>query len=97
MYENTTAGEAQRISHIEQQFNSLEEAIKCLDGVVSELEQRLVPITRPSAPVPTSPGLLNKAPAEEILVPIAQRIKGIAGRVAMNQQHLQDILNRLEI
>ncbi len=86
-------GLAARQSQVTEQFESVDRAIKRCEEIIAQVEGRLLPVLR-NDPVAKVVDPLSKP--ESMLVPVAARLRGIAGTINGLCDRLDSVVQRTE-
>jgi hypothetical protein len=91
---NEGCGQPTSLSQVRKQMEHLEKGSTTLQGLASQLKDRLTPILRQ---VPTPENKKPEGSPSPLNVPIAQELESDNNRLASVIETLRDILDRLEL
>ncbi len=92
-YTGSSDATAPRQTQVQDTMNTLGIAVMELDKIISELEKRLDPVLRPSAPTPSS----DMQKEKNTLVQLASCIDNERGHIRDAVARIEYILSRLEL
>ena len=88
-------GKSERQSQVTTEMNQLDKGLMIIEESVASLMSRLDKVLRKSNPTPSSDK--KDGSVSESLVPFADSVRTFRYRLTGTNNHIQDILNRLEL